>query len=360
MSGRHGLIALGRDIDAEAWERDVAAGERPRHYAIDLAHLTGMELVTAASVTPRLVDRLAARMIGSPTSWAVARSVSKKTEPTEFVYATDEAIGIPLILLSRHRRSRAESFAMFVMAPQRPKTRVWLRLLKACDLLPALLVVGAAETERRLVDSLGEETRPILQIPVVVDDRFFSPGPRDATEPPRPALVVSAGLEQRDYVRFAEAVASLEVEVVVCAMSPDAAGGTTTPVQIPPNMRFEPMSIRELRDLYRRADLFVLSTHQNELAAGLTAVMEALACGTPVVASVGRSDLAELGRDGLIDIVEDPSPGALRHAIERALDEPTNETNVARKRLSADELTEWLETRFRDADLLAPIDRSRP
>lgn len=356
MSVRQGFLVIGRDLDVEEWQRDVAAGERPRHYATDLARVTGMELVTASSVKPGLADRLAANLIGSPTSWAVARSVSRKAEPTEFVYATDEAIGIPLLLLSRRRKLRSGSLAMFVAAPERPKTRVWLGLLRAGGLLPTLIVVGAAETEERLASMLGEDAGQMLNTPVVVDDQFFSPGHRDQTETPLRPLVVSAGLEQRDYGRLAEAVAPLDIEVVVCAMSPDAAGGGTLPVQIPENMKFEQMTIRELRDLYRRADLFVLSTHQNKLAAGLTAVMESLACGTPVVASVGSRDLAELGEDGLVDIVEDPSPRALRSAIERALEARSDEFGSARMRLSADQLVARLASRFRDDDLLGSVD----
>lgn len=352
----NGAIMVGRDLDEASWAAAVKQDERPRHYAFDLGHRCGLRVVSTSDAAPRFADRVLSKLVGRPEAWAVARATARMTKAGDFVYATDESLGIPYLLIGRHRRKRAQSMAMFVFAPSRFRSRFWITALRHLRLLPAVLVVGLPETAHSLRAHLksSADRVELLYLPVTIDDRFFRPGDDGAPNNPRP-LIVSAGLEQRDYRRLAEATFDLDVDVDVCAVSPDQAGSKTViPDTVPANMHFAPLSISGLRDLYQRADVFVLSTVPNAFGAGLSAVMEALASGVEVIVSIEEADLAELVADGFVIRADDSSPDALRRVIESRLAELTS-TRIPRVRLTADEYVSRLAEQFLRFDAIPHI-----
>ena len=341
-----GALLVGRDLDEGEWSEAVARDDRPRHYAFDLARRCSLDVMNPINIAPGFRDRLCSLLIGRADTWAVARAAANRFGPDQFVYATDESLGVPYLLLGSKRRRRAKSTAIFVLAPHRLRSRLWLSILRRTRLLPAMLVVGVPEAAQLLEEKLGSSNATrVVYLPVTIDDEFFRPGETPANERP---LVISAGLEQRDYRRLAEATRNLDVDVDVCAVSPDRAGAKTQlPDVLPNNMRFAPLSMTGLRDLYQRADLFVLSTIPNGLGAGLTAVMEALASGVDVVVSIDEPDLADLVEEGLVTRADDPSAEALERAIVERLARPP-ELRTGKKRLSADDYVSVLARQFAD------------
>jgi GT2 family glycosyltransferase len=331
-----GVLLVGRNLDEDEWALAVANGERPRHYVFDLARQCNLTLISPVQSSPRRKDRVLGLLIGRAETWALARAAIEATPDGEFVYATDESIGIPYILLASKRRKRTRNMAMFVLAPERSRTRFWFSVLRRLKLLPSTLIAGVPETAQGIRDRLGSNPASVdvVFLPVTVDDQFFTPGV-EPIDNPRP-LVISAGLEQRDYKRLAEATRDLDVDVDVCAVSPDRAGATVLPDVLPSNMQLAPLSISGLRDLYQRADLFVLSTVPNTMGAGLSAVMESLASGLDVVVSIHEPDLADLVADGLVRRTPDTSAESLKDAIEEVLAERRDRERHATVRLTAD------------------------
>jgi hypothetical protein len=74
-------------------------------------------------------------------------------------------------------------------------------------------------------------------------------------------MIASVGLERRDYVTLAAAVKDLDADVRVDAWSPNARKmAKTFPAELPPNMTYCAGTPGELVQLYRDADIVVIST----------------------------------------------------------------------------------------------------
>jgi glycosyltransferase involved in cell wall biosynthesis len=161
-----------------------------------------------------------------------------------------------------------------------------------------------------------------------VDNKFYAPGP-PAPGKKRP-MIASVGLEKRDYVTLAAAVKDLDADVVVDAFSPNARKmAETFPAELPVNMTYQTSTSTGLVQLYRDADLVVVPMFPNKYA-GLTTLVEALACERPVIASrtVGLSDYLLPNE---ITTVDPCNPEAMRAAIVRLLENPEDAQALARR-----------------------------
>jgi glycosyltransferase involved in cell wall biosynthesis len=310
-------VALTQDLNLGPYGEAIESGRRPRHVLLDLAQRTGGIAVTRRGARPGLIDRLAGRLIGDAGSWWVARQALQRSNGG-YIHANNESVGIPLLALQHFSRRRSARVGFWVMVPDGPRVRLWLMLIKLLRLRPILLAESEAKAGvlRRLA---GTRVR-VLALAAPMDLRFFSPGPTLArTGPP---LVVSAGLERRDYRTLAAAVDGLDVEVQICAVSPDAnTRSAAMPDQRPSNMTFVDLELAALRDLYRAADVVVVPTMTNTIDAGGTTVLEAMACGRPVVAS-GQGMFLDLGRQGLLRTADVGSPIDLRRVLTELLSSP--------------------------------------
>ena len=193
------------------------------------------------------------------------------------------------------------------------------KLLRA-SLGSAARVVCLGSSQR---EQLLEQTRlPAVRVHTVrlgVDERFFLPHPRaDDADP----LVLAVGKDlARDYATFAEAVRQLGVRAEIACLPRNLEG-----VTLPPRVRTRFVGPRELRELYREAACVVLPQRHVDYpfgseGGGLTALLEAMASGRPVVASDRPilHDYVECGTHALLVPPEDPE--ALRDAIRRVLEE---------------------------------------
>lgn len=260
-------------------------------------------------------DRLNAKLIGTPATWAMARRLAKQLSEEDVVIATGEDIGIPLAFLFSQKRNRPK-LAIVTHNLDRPKARLLLKLWqihKHVDLFLPLCTPQADFLKRHLsVPALR-----VQQLPGHADQQFFTPG-SPASLKTRPTIV-SVGLEQRDYRVLAEATADLEVDVRISAFSRDAkAIGRVFPKVMPANMTHQFYAWRELVQLYRDADLVVVSTIDNKYAAGVTTLVEAIACRRPVIASASQG-LTEYLIPGMIDSFIPGDATGLKQAIIRHL-----------------------------------------
>lgn len=318
-------VALGQAIELVGYRAAIEAGDRPRHVLLDLADRTGGAAVTGLDAHPGLLDRFIGLLVGgSSDAWVARRALG--ASDGGYVHANGEAIGFALLLRHGLRRDRSARVGFWIMSPDGVRGRWWLRLIRLLRLRPILAAESAVKGDaiRRRVGRRGRVV--VLDAPIDLD--FFSPGASGSalTEPvTRPAtrpLVASAGLERRDYATLAAAVDGLDVDVVICAMSPDAAPSSTLmPDAVPDTMVFADLPMAGLRDLYRRADVVVVPTVANTIDAGGTVVMEGLACGRPVVA-MAQGLFRRLADQGLVRGAEVGSAPALRAAIVDLLGDP--------------------------------------
>lgn len=197
-------------------------------------------------------------------------------------------------------------------APRRAALRASLR--------SAAAVVCLGESQRRELLALAELDPD--HVPVVlhgVDHRFFTQSPR-----PGNRLVVAVGKDlARDYRTLAAAARGLDARFVVVALRRNLDG-----IDLPPNVEVrERIPWTELRTLYAEADAAVVAmrspafTYGSE-AGGITALVEAMAAGRPVVAT-DRPIMRDYAKgDAGVRLVEPEEPEALRKAIASALDDP--------------------------------------
>jgi glycosyltransferase involved in cell wall biosynthesis len=189
--------------------------------------------------------------------------------------------------------------------------------------------VNTALKAQTLEDMLNLSEDSVTCLAEQTDKQFFYPEP-GTIEKHRP-LIASAGLEQRDYVTLAKATHQLDLDVKVCAVSPNATSKTRCriPEKPPQNMEMRYFDWVELRDLYRSADITVISLINNTYAAGLTVLMEAMACRRPVIITKTIGLATEMAEKGLVWGVQPDSPEELKAAIVHILDHPEEATTKA-------------------------------
>jgi glycosyltransferase involved in cell wall biosynthesis len=191
------------------------------------------------------------------------------------------------------------------------------RLLRQ-SLRSAARIICLGEAQRdELIDVARLDPERVLSMVIPVDDRFFS----SSAQPDDGRTVLTVGKDlARDYATFGRAVEPLDVDATLVIHPRNVQG-----VELPSNAVLrDGVSFTGLRDLYARTACVVLPQRGDGFAygsegGGLTALLEAMSMGRPVVASERAilRDYVEDGVDALLVPPEDPV--ALRAAIERVL-----------------------------------------
>lgn len=305
-------VVLSRRFDFEDIEREAAAGDRPRHAMKQLADRLGATIHMPADVSPGAMDKLLARLIGTPQLWAFARSVAAGLGRDDVVYCPDEQIGLPLAALCR-RRGNGAAITVMVHNIIRPRARLALRILSAAKAVGVFFGVAKPQLQF-LRDALGVPASRAVFIADQTDLRFFHPG-EQSPDKQRP-MIASAGLELRDYRVLAEAAGDLDLDVCLTGFSADAPPGRSVfPDSWPANFSRKRYEWRDLAQLYRDADAVVVPLTPSIYASGVTTLMEALASGRPAI--VTRT----VGLEGYLDdldaitLVEPGDAAQLRQAI---------------------------------------------
>lgn len=325
-------VALSQNLDLGPYRRAIEAGERPRHVLLDLAERTGGTAVSAHGARPNLLDKLGGCLIGNAACWWTAREAIRRSRGG-YIHANNEILGFAMVLLLGLSRRRSARIGFWVMAPDGRRARIWFRLAR----LLRLRMVLVAESERKAA-AARRAAGPSAQVIVPgepVDLDFFHPGSRAEANPSqscltRRPLVVSAGLERRDYRTLAAALDGLDVEVRICAVSANARSTSALlPDPVPASMHFVELTMAELRDLYQQADLVVVPTVPNTIDAGYSVVMEAMACGRPVIAS-GRGQFLDQADAGLLRVAAPGDPEDLRRVVTELLGDPEAATTLGK------------------------------
>jgi glycosyltransferase involved in cell wall biosynthesis len=324
----HHIVLHGK-IDLAAQDKLAREGRSPRHAMWQLAQRLGACVHAPGDrAQVRAADRLRSNLGGPPEMWALARELLDNTGPGDTIYCNSEASGLPFAALCRGRKDRPR-IAMFVHNLDRPRGRAALRWFGAASTLDWF-----AACSRHQVDFLKRYLRLAEERATFVWDqtdlRFFSPGPASADK--RRPVIASVGLEQRDYRTLAAATADLSVDVRISGFSRDAAAlRRAFPDVLPDNMSRRFYEWPQLLQLYRDADVVVVSTYPNRYAAGVQGMMEAMACGRPTV--VTRTDGLATYLAGNDAVVQVPAGDAvaLRRAIIRILDDPENAQRLGQR-----------------------------
>ncbi len=272
------LLTCGADTT-----RDATSGPR-RDYA-QIAELLGADVLDRRTVDRSLIGRL----IRATAGLAVAQAwlAFGRRQHYDCVVTDGEHVGIPLALLLGCSRARIKHITIGHRLST-PKKRPFFRLLRAHRRMDRIALHSRRQYDVA-VSELGIEPIRLALIPYQVDTRFWQPQPIDE-EP----LIVSAGLEHRDYATLFRAMVDLPAQVVIGAASHWSRHGLGDAAP-PPNVRIGTFDYASLRDLYARASIIVVPLADVDNQAGVTTILEGMAMGKPVIVtqSLGQTDVIE-------------------------------------------------------------------
>ena len=343
-------LATHRVLDFESIRRDSEARKSPRSFMWMLTERLGGTLHQPEGnrITP--FDRVRAKVVGNPEHWALARALAPRLGCDDLIYCVGEEVGFPLAAVCGGRRD-GPKVAVFINNIDRPRARAALRLFQLRDRI-ALFLTNISHQADFVRDYLQLPDSRLFLVEDQTDIRFFIPGP-PAREKVR-QIIASVGLEQRDYRTLAAATADLEVDVRISGFSLDAAAQDRAfPEAMPANMTRRFYAWSDLVQLYQEADVVAITLFPCNYSAGISTLMEATACGRPVVASrtEGLSDY--LNTPGTVSVVEPGDPAALRRAIVELLEDRSkadalarNGHAMARRRFDSEQLVERMAERF--------------
>jgi glycosyltransferase involved in cell wall biosynthesis len=193
--------------------------------------------------------------------------------------------------------------------------------------LPRILTVSES-SKRDIVSQMGVEASKLEVVPIGVDHERFRPRDDITKVRGRIMTTASADVPLKGLIPLLEAVAKLRVEhpeahlLVVGRLKSDSpAARTIAQLGLGDAVTFASgVSDERLTELFAEASVAVVPSLYEGFS--LPAV-EAMASGTPLVATTGGALPEVVGRSGEAGLLVEPNdPGALAAAIGRVLDEP--------------------------------------
>jgi glycosyltransferase involved in cell wall biosynthesis len=310
-------IVLPRRMNLREQARKAELRLSPRHAIGLLVDDLAATVHEPDDLPTSLSDKLRAKIVPTENLWSLARRVRSVTNSDDVVLCSSEAGGLQLAAVCEGDRNPPR-IAMFVHNVDRARARLALRLWHMRSTVELFLACANTQVDflRGYLRLPPDRVRHIIDH---TDTQFFSPGP-STTDKRRP-LIVSVGLEQRDYVTLAEATAELDVDVKISGFSKDAnVLSETFPLSLPKNMTRRFYEWPELVELYRSADVVVVSCRENRYAAGVQSLMEATACRRPVIATATQGLQSYI--DDSIVAVEPGNIHCMKEAILQDLQDP--------------------------------------
>lgn len=311
-------IALHRPFDLAKFSQAAERRQRPRHAMWELSQRLKATIHIPDIDSPSLGDKLQASIAGRPEHWAMAHTLSDQVGPNDWIFCNSEEVGIPVATVCGSRRDRPK-IAVFIHNLDRPKGRLALKLFNLRDRIDLFFACTRSQSDF-LRQYLNLPEKRVCFVWEQTDTQFFTP---DSASPSklRP-IIASVGLEQRDYRTLAAATSNLEVDVKISGFSHDATAlAKVFPETLPANMSRRFYEWPELLQLYRDADVVVVSLVKNRYAAGVQALMEAMACRRPVIVTQTQG-LQDYLVPEAVTCVAPGDVAGMRQAIAQLLNHP--------------------------------------
>ena len=284
-----------------------------------LANNLNASLIEQKACQVKSIDRVCAKLAGTAENWAYARFLTSQLNPNDVVFCPGEEIGIPLVAAFSFYQKRPKIVIWFHRITGL-RTRIVLKLLNIAKFTD-LAVVNTRPNQKFLQEYLKFTDERVFFLRHSIDSSYFTA--KTGLSPKNRPLIISVGLEQRDYRPLAQATAALDVDVKVAGFSQFfSRQAKAFPKVMPSNMTNKKYQLPELLQLYHDADIAVICLKENDGAAGITALLEAMSCKKPVICMRTRG-LAEYLTDEKAVITVEPGDAAgLQRAILYLLNNP--------------------------------------
>lgn len=311
-------VVLNRPTDLAGFTKEAQLGLSPRHSMAELSRLLDAKIHDGAGLTPSLSDILLGKLSRtSPLWWTIARSLRKKVVSGDVIFCTGEDIAAPVAALCGNMPQ--VGLAVMAHSVDSRKKRLALQAFRMKSRVDLFFTVAEPQAAF-LREFLNLSSRRVKFVWDQTDTRFFTPGAASPKKT-RPCIV-SVGLERRDYTTLAKATSDLDIDVCISGFSSDTRSASRAfPDQLPANMTRRFYSWPDLLQLYRNADVVVVSLFPNSYAAGVQGLMEGLACGRPIVATETKGLEKYLKAPGKIVTVEPGNASGMRSAIIKLLED---------------------------------------
>lgn len=216
-----------------------------------------------------------------------------------------ESPALPLVMARRAGLFRLPVIMTDLIVNSKWALREWMhrQLLRHLD---GIIVLGSNQIEA--IRALGATDTPIRFVPQHIDTAFWQPVGID-----RPAVVLTVGDDAgRDYTTLLEATRDRRWPILA---------KTKMIADPPPHVTLlrERLDWVDYRDMFQRALCVAIPLSMKHSASGLTALLEAMALGMPIVVSdsPGLRDYAIPGETALVVPVGDAA--AFRAALDRLM-----------------------------------------
>ncbi|MEB3280522.1 MAG: glycosyltransferase family 4 protein [Lyngbya sp.] len=314
-------VVLSRPFNLEQFAKNAQQGKCPRHTMWTLAQKLGATIHEPGQYPISVADRFFSKLLGGsqPEHFAMARGLSEQVGENDIIFSIGEDSGFAIATVCGAKVNRPK-MAVFVHNADRPRNRLALKLFNLGNRIDLFMTNTKVKADF-LQNYLGLPSERVYLVTEQTDSKFFTPGPASADKK-RP-IIGSGGLEQRDYCTLAEATQDLDLDVKICAVSPNAKVlGDTFPEVMPKNMSRAFYDWQDLRQLYRDSDMVVISLKPHNYQAGFTTLFEAMSCRRPVIMTLTPGLSEELAEAGIITGVEAKDPQGMRQAILDLLNNP--------------------------------------
>ena len=267
------VLLLATVESAEKTRESVRRREGPRREYLELADLFGADVIDSSAMRDHPTARWLARFTvrGAGHAWLASRLIKNY----DVVFSDGEHIGLPLAMMLKGRRDRPRH----VMIGHRLsswKKRFLTPLV--CDGIDAVIVHSGRQLEHA-VQGGGFTPSQVYLTPYSIDTEFWQPQPPGSEQ-----LIVSCGIEQRDYSCLIDAVRDLPISVCVGAMSHWSRDRNRLRGRaLPANMTVDAYDYVQLQQLYCQSRMVVVPLRATDFQAGITTILEAMAMGRPVV-----------------------------------------------------------------------------
>jgi len=264
-------------------------------------------------------------------------AVRRRFRRADVIHLHDEvelSLALAAAGTARPRIMHIRTLTFLIDAFRRSAARRWL-----LDRCAQFFICNSSTTAGELVQ-LGVAADRLVVIPNGVDTELFHPGPA-GRERSRRVLFVGRIQRAKGLHVLLEAISRIERPVellIVAAGITDPAYHTEMLAQserLTDRQRhrvrwIDALGQEELSGIYRDAAVFACPSFNEPFG---NVVIEAMACGTPVVASRsgGPLDIIDSGKDGLL--VEEGNAAALAEALEHLLDAPAAADELSRRAL---------------------------
>jgi glycosyltransferase involved in cell wall biosynthesis len=255
--------------------------EYPRIDYFEIAQRVDAAIVDNATIGDHsdALDRLVRRWLGLAPAHALW--AYRHRAQFDLFYSDAERVGLPL----------AATLQSVATPPRHVMIGHWLSPMKKraplqYGRLHARIdrIICHIPTQARVAEQAGVPRSKVSVVPYGVDQEFWRPLPV-----PEDDYICTAGREGRDYTTFLSAVGRTDIRVVAAAASAwSNSVGVNRADPVPTNVSFGKFNYVDLRELYARSRFVVVPLIDLDFQAGITTILEAMACGKAVIVSRTR------------------------------------------------------------------------